>query len=317
MDVVTLGESMALLTPTDVGHMRYATNFTCRVAGAESNVAVGLARLGHKAGWISRLGNDEFGKKILHFIRGEGVDISEVKLDDTALTGIYFKEMKAEDEIHVQYYRTDSAASKMSTEDVNESYIKHAKFLHITGITPALSTSCYETIIRAIEIARKHQVKVVFDPNIRHKIWNGNQAKSVLLEIVAKSDIVLPGLSEAEFLFGDKELETLAQEIYNYGASIVAIKCGANGVYYLSEAESGMVAGIPIKNVVDPVGAGDGFAAGFLSGLLDELSLKAAIERGNAVGALATRVHGDVEGYPERDQLLSFISNKDIKDVSR
>jgi 2-dehydro-3-deoxygluconokinase len=317
MDVVTLGETMVLFTPVSTGYMRYATNFSARVAGAESNVALGLVRLGHHSGWISKLGDDEFGKKILSFIRGEGVDVSEVHFDPSASTGLYFKEMLTDDEIYVQYYRKDSAFSKISPSDLNEEYISQAKYLHLTGITPALSDRCRKTVMTAIEIAKKHGVTIVFDPNVRRKLWSENHAKQVLLEIASKADVVLPGLDEGAFLFGENDPETLAKQFYDQGASMVVLKLGEEGAYYLSENERGRVPGFTVKRVVDPVGAGDGFAAGFLSGLLDNLTLEKAVERGNAVGAMVTMVHGDAEGLPEKERLESFINGTGTEDVSR
>lgn len=317
MDVVTLGETMILFTPETTGSMRYASTFSSQIAGSESNVAIGLARLGHQAGWISRLGNDEFGKKILNFIRGEGVNVDEVCFDDTAPTGLYFKEVLTEDEVNVTYYRKGSAASKMDPEKLNDSYIANAKYLHITGITPALSKSCYKVVMRAIEVAQKHQVTVVFDPNIRYKLWSEEHARKVLLEIAAKSDIVLPGIDEGIFLFGKKDPKEIAREFYNLGASMVVIKLGAYGAYCLSNEISSVVPGFDVKDVKDPVGAGDGFAAGFLSGLLDGLTLKKAIERGNAIGALVIKVHGDIEGLPERNRMISYISGTELVDVNR
>lgn len=317
MDVVTLGETMVLFTPQSSGYMRYATDFSSRVAGAESNVAIGLARLGHQTGWMSRVGDDEFGKKILHFIRGEGVDVGEVRLDAEAATGLYFKEMLTENEIHVQYYRKGSAASRMKPSDLNEAYIAQARFLHLTGITPALSESCRETVMRAIELAHKHEVTVVFDPNVRRKLWGEDHAKQVLLEIAAHADIVLPGHDEGVFLFGEENPEMIAKHFYDHGASIVALKLGAKGAYCLSDSERGLIPGFRVQNVIDPVGAGDGFAAGFLSGLLDDLTLKKAVERGNAIGAMVTMVRGDVEGLPERGRVESFISGLEQNDVNR
>lgn len=317
MDVTTLGETMVLFSPQATGYMRYATNFSSRIGGAESNVALGLARLGHHSGWMSRIGNDEFGKKILNFIRGEGVDVSEVHFDDVAPTGLYFKETLTEDEIHVQYYRKGSAASKISPSNLNESYIANAKFLHLTGITPALSNNCYETVMKAIEIARKHHVIVVFDPNVRRKLWAKDRARQVLFEIAAQTDVVLPGIDEGEFLFGEKNPEKVAKRFYHHGASTVVLKLGAAGAYFMSDHENGLVPGFNVKSVVDPVGAGDGFSAGFISGLLDSLTLKKAVERGNAVGAMVTMVRGDVEGLPERNRLLSFISGSESQDVNR
>ncbi|WP_164667212.1 sugar kinase [Virgibacillus doumboii] len=317
MDVMTLGESMALFTPKIKGYMRYASDFTVKVAGAESNVAIGLARLEYRSAWLSRLGNDEFGKKILMYIRGEGVDVSQVHIDESASTGLYFKEMLTYDEMRVQYYRKNSAASRMKPSDLNEEYIASAKFLHITGITPALSESCYETVMKAVEIAKRNGVTIVFDPNLRRKLWSEEKARQALLEVSAKADIVLPGIDEAEFLFGQSDTETLARQLYKHGASIVVLKMGSNGAFYLSEKEQGHVPGFPVKHVVDPVGAGDGFATGFLSGLLDGLELEKSVKRGAAVGALVTMVKGDVEGLPDRSRLNSFIKGETKVDVIR
>jgi 2-dehydro-3-deoxygluconokinase len=317
MDVATLGETMVLFSPETTGLMRYARDFSAKVAGAESNVAVGLSRLGHQVGWISRLGNDEFGKMIFSFIRGEGVDVSGVQFDSKAPTGLYFKEKLSPGEFRVNYYRKDSAASRMTRDDVNEKTISNAKYLHITGITPALSESCRDTVMKAIETAKKHNVKVVFDPNLRKKLWSKQQAKETLLEIAAKVDIVLPGIDEGEFLFGNADPETLAEKFRENGAANVIIKLGAKGAYYLSSSGKGLVDGFLVENVVDPVGAGDGFAAGFLSGLLDEFSLKDAVKRGNAVGAMVTMVSGDVEGLPEKDRLMTFMQGFAGEDVSR
>ncbi|RAK22071.1 5-dehydro-2-deoxygluconokinase [Anoxybacillus vitaminiphilus] len=307
---------MVLFTPDSTGLMRYANHFSRKFGGAESNFAIGLTRLGHRAGWISRVGNDEFGKAMVAFISGEGVDVSQVKVDETAPTGIYFKEFRRANDVRVYYYRKYSAASRMVPEDLDEGYIAQAKYLHITGITPALSESCRETVMHGIEIARKHGVKVVFDPNVRKKLWPEEKARKTLLEIASKADIVLPGIDEAEFMFGQAAPEQLGKRFLEHGASLVVLKVGANGAYYFTSTESRLVPGFPVKQVVDPVGAGDGFAAGFVSGLLDGLSFYDAVQRGNAVGAFATMVNGDVEGLPDRTELEAFLRSEN-KGVNR
>lgn len=317
MDVVTLGETMVLFAPENSGPMRYTDRFSARIAGAESNVAIGLARLGHYAGWISRLGNDEFGKKIRAFIRGEGIDTSQIILDETADTGLFLKEKLAPGEWRVKYYRKDSAASRMKPGDVKESYISDARFLHVTGITPALSDDCYETVLTAIEYAKKHHVKVVFDPNLRRKLWSEDKARKVLIELASKADIVLPGIDEAEFLFGSGSPEELARQFHEQGSSAVIMKLGKKGAYYLANDSEGYVEGFKGWEVVDPVGAGDGFSAGVLSGLLDGLELRESVQRGNAIGAMVTMAAGDVEGLPEKDRLLDFMHNQVQGDVKR
>ncbi|WP_077325573.1 sugar kinase [Virgibacillus siamensis] len=317
MDVVTLGETMVLFTPETPGPMRYTNRYSIRVAGAESNVAIGLSRLGFQAGWISRLGDDEFGKKIQSFIRGEGVDVSQTILEADGDTGLFFKEKLAPNEWRVKYYRKNSAASMMRPEDVDESYIASAKFLHVTGITPALSEGCYETVLTAIEYAKKHHVIVVFDPNLRRKLWPEEKARNVLLELASKADIVLPGIDEAKFLFGSGTPEQLTERFRDNGATVVVMKLGSEGAYFWDDDMGGYVAGFSVPEVVDPVGAGDGFSAGFLSGLLDGLNLHDSVERANAVGAMVTLVPGDVEGLPEKGRLMDFMQSREQGDVER
>ncbi|WP_175637896.1 sugar kinase [Metabacillus schmidteae] len=316
MDVVTIGETMVLFTPEAEGSLRYSQQFSKKYGGAESNVAIGLARLGHQAGWISKVGNDEFGKGMLSFIRGEGVDVHKVLLTDEAPTGMYFKEHRREGMINVYYYRKGSAASRMKKEELDRDYIGQAKYLHITGITPALSESCRETVYEAIKIAKEKNVKVVFDPNLRRKLWEEDLARGVLLKIASEADIILPGIEEGQFMFGVDQPEEIGKRFLELGASIVVLKIGAEGSIYFTENEIRKVPGFPVKHVVDPVGAGDGFAAGFLSGMIDGLHLEQALTRANAVGALVTMVKGDVEGLPDRFEIEQFISNNE-NDVIR
>ncbi|MGJ9459611.1 sugar kinase [Oceanobacillus sp. CF4.6] len=315
MDVITIGETMVLFTPNTQGHMRYASNFSRRFGGAETNVAIGLSKLGHKAGWISRVGNDEFGKAILSFLRGEGVDVSQVQYDDAAPTGLYFKEKRTVSEFRIQYYRKGSAASKMRAGDINEAYLKRAKYLHVTGITPALSESCYEAIVYAIKLAKKNGVTVVFDPNLRKNLWPEERAREVLQELVSYADIVLPGVEEGAFLYGTKDPIEIGKRILETGASLAVIKTGSEGAYYVTEEKSEHVPVVAASEISDPVGAGDGFCAGLLSGLLDGLSIKKSVARGNLIGSVVVKVDGDVEGLPDRSELTKYQSH--IEDVSR
>lgn len=316
MDVVTIGETMILFT-SEQGLMRYSNQYSRKFGGSETNFAVGLSRLGHNVGWISKLGNDEFGKALLSFVRGEGIDTSQVKIDDEAPTGIYFKELRNPNDVRVYYYRKGSAASRMSKSDLDEGYISNAKFLFITGITPALSDSCHEMIFEAIDMAKRNNVKIIFDPNIRKKLWDEEKARKTIIEIASKVDIVLPGISEGEFLFGEKKPNLIGEKFLELGVPLVVIKLGDKGAYYCTKEEEKIVSGFFVENVVDPVGAGDGFAAGFVSGLLEGLSINHSIRRGNAIGAMVTMVNGDIEGLPELEDLERFISNKALDNVNR
>ncbi|SFO93199.1 sugar kinase [Salibacterium halotolerans] len=318
MDVVTIGETMALFTPDQKGLMRYAPSYSRKFGGAESNMAIGLSRLGHQAGWISRVGDDELGKAMLHFIRGEGVDTSHVTYDTEAPTGLYFKEFRKAGDIRVQYYRKGSAASRLSTADIDENYIKQADYLHISGITPALSSSCRNMLPEAVKTAKEHGVTVVFDPNLRRSLWSEEEARRTLLELAALADIVLPGIDEGDFLFGTKNPDELGRLFLQQGAGDVVLKAGSKGTYHFNKNGSAFIPSFDVETVVDPVGAGDGFAAGYLSGLIDGLSAENAVQRGNAVGALVTQAEGDVEGLPEPEDVDALVNkNSGTEDVRR
>lgn len=304
MDVVTFGETMVLFHPVSVGPLRFAAQFEKTIGGAESNVAIGLARLGHQVSWVSRLGDDEFGLFIRNFIRGEGVDTSHVVFDPHHPTAVFFKERQHGKEPKVYYYRKDSAASHLKPEDISEELIAKAKFLHVTGITPALSVTCREAIYQAIDMAKRHRVTVVFDPNVRLKLWKKEEARVVLADIASRCDIVLPGWEEGCLLTGEDNPERIAERLLQKRTKAVVIKLGERGAYYATADEREYVPGFPVGEIVDPIGAGDGFAAGFLSGLLRGWSYRDAVRLGNRVGAYALSVAGDVEGYPFWSQVM-------------
>ncbi len=317
MDVVGIGETMVSFTPHTLGQMRYARNFSARIAGAETNTLIGLVKLGHQTGWISRVGKDEFGAFIISVVRGEGVDTRQVTMDEEANTGIFFKEIINEKNVRITYYRNHSAACFLNPSHIDEAYIANAKYLYITGITPALSQSCRDSIFYSIETAKKYGVKTVFDPNLRLKLWDEEEARVTLLSIAKQVDILLPGMREGAFLAGCEDLEEIASRFHQYGIKTIVIKCGEKGAYYSSPTSKGFVNSFPVEKVTDPVGAGDGFAAGLLSGLLDGLSLKEAVTRGCAVGAMVTTVPGDIEGLPDRETLTAFMQSTDQDEVVR
>ncbi|CAH0315788.1 2-dehydro-3-deoxygluconokinase [Peribacillus frigoritolerans] len=318
MDVVTIGETMTVFTPNEEGPLRHARSFSMKFAGAESNVAIGLSRLGHSSRWISRLGDDEFGDAMQSFIRGEGVDVSYVTRDPDAPTGVFFKEFRRLNDTRVYYYRKDSAASKMTAELLSDLAIQDAAYLHITGITSALGNSCQSLLDKAIRIAKETGTKIVFDPNIRLKIWGDeNEARHFITKYASESDIVMPGVAEAEFLFGSHTPEKFADHFHELGVETVLLKLGKEGsLISAPSVPKTYIPGFYVERVVDPIGAGDAFASGVLSGLLDGLPLDEAARRGNAMGAMATMVNGDVEGLPARADLDLFMSGG-TEDVTR
>ncbi|WP_077302619.1 sugar kinase [Virgibacillus pantothenticus] len=317
MDVIAIGETMISLTPGSRGLMRNATSFIPKIAGAETNTLIGLSRLGHQTGWVSQLGDDELGAMVLKEVRGEGVDTTYVKLDSTKNTGIFFKEIADSSDVRVFYYRKKSAASFMNPEILNESYIANAKYLFISGITPAISKTCRKTIFRAIQIAQENDVQIVFDPNVRRKLWEEKEAKETLLQIIEQSDIILPGKNEGKFIFGDENCEQIGKACIKLGAKLAVVKLGDQGAYFTTKNSEGYVPAYPVPKVIDPVGAGDAFATGLLSGLLDKLSIKDAVDRACLTGAIATTFTGDYEGLPDRKLLQQYKKIENREDVER
>jgi 2-dehydro-3-deoxygluconokinase len=314
MELITFGETMVLFNPDSTGSLRYVHSFSKSIGGAESNVAIALARLGHEVGWFSRLGDDEFGQYIKSVIRGEGVDVSKVIEDKERNTGLLFKERFAHTDPNIYYYRKNSAASNLKPEDLDYEYIKQAKILHITGITLALSQTARETVCKAVEIANQNEVLVSFDPNIRLKLWDIEKARPILLDIVKKADIIFPGISEGKILLGTDNPKKIAKKFLDMGCSIAAVKLGKEGCYVYDKNEEPFVKGYVVEKFEDTVGAGDGFAAGFLSGILKNLKLKECAELANAVGAMATLVRGDMEGFPTLSQVMKFMGKEEYID---
>jgi sugar/nucleoside kinase (ribokinase family) len=318
LDVFTFGETMVLFQAEQMLPIEYVNQFPKRIGGAESNVAIGLSRLGHSVGWFSKLGDDPFGRYIHKYVRGEGVDTSSCLFTPKAPTGLIFKEQLSPEDVNVYYYRKGSSASLIEPDDLNEEYIARANILHITGITPALSESCYQTVMKAIGIAKKNNVMIVFDPNLRLKLWSEEQAKEVFNEIASYADVILPGLDEGQFMTGKTKTEDVAEALMGGGDKTIIIKLGSKGAYLHTKDEKAYIEGFSVQQVVDPVGAGDGFAAGIISGILRKEPLQQVVKRANAIGAMVVGMRGDIEGLPTFDAVEQFMKpNIGTRDVNR
>ncbi|GIP21000.1 sugar kinase [Paenibacillus sp. J22TS3] len=304
-EVVTFGESMALLMPQGPKGLEYSAVLDSSFGGAESNVAIGLSRLGHKVGWCGRLGDDPFGRKILRAIQGEGVDVSRAALAVDAPTGFMMRE-QIRGRTSVHYYRKHSAASRMTPGHLDEEYIKQASILHLTGISMALSPSCLDTVLAAVDIAKQNGVKVSFDPNIRLKLWSAEEARRVILPLLRKVDYFLPGYDELKLLYQTESMGMILRYL-NELSAITVIKGGQDETLLVEE---GLITPIPyykVDHVTDTVGAGDGFCAGFLSGLLEGKTAADAVKLGNLVGAMVIQVTGDWEGLPLKEEVRAYM----------
>lgn len=305
--MITIGETMAAFTPGSNGPLRYINDYHMRIAGAESNVAIGAAKLGIDAAWVSRLGEDEFGHFICNQTRSEGVDCRHLIFDREHPTGVMFKET-GPGETKVFYYRSGSAASHMTPDDLDESLFAQTTLLHMTGITPVLSKDCADMTRAAFDLAEKHGLKISFDPNIRKKLWKDRDFGDLIRSLTLRSHIVLMGLEEGEFLFGSRIPEQLADTVFSKGkAQTVILKDGANGAIVMTPEAITPLAPYPC-HCIEPIGAGDGFNAGFLSGFLQGKDLLTAGRMGCICGALATQTPGDVEGYPDAMQMEAALN---------
>lgn len=300
--LVTFGETMGLCTSRAHGRIRLGSELELSFGGAESNVAIGLSRLGVSAAWSGRVGNDQIGRMVINGLRGEGVDVSGVTVDDERPTGLMVKSSLWHGNTSVTYYRRGSAASALRPRFIRPETLAGACVLHVTGITPALGDGPRAAVLTAMADARNAGLQVCVDLNYRSRLWSKEQAVPVLRELLGLADIALVGQHELRLLGGSRQPEELVRELVGLGPRQVIAKLGAAGAVACVDGEVYTVPGRPVT-VVDPVGAGDGFAAGFLSGVHDGMDPLDCVERGLAVAAVVVASNGDWEGLPYREDL--------------
>lgn len=299
-DVVTLGECMAVLYPPEPVALDDAPTLVVDIGGAEANLAIGLSRLGRRARFIGRVGNDPFGQRIRATLEREGVDCAYLRTDQEAATGLYAREWLPDGARRVYYYRAGSAGSRLEPNDLTAAAFAGAKIVHLTGITPALSPSCAAAVAQAVALAGTAGALVSFDPNYRARLWSPAEARAALLPLMQAAGLLLIGDEDARALLGDGDDEELLRRSAQLGPRLVVLKCGERGAMALAEGQIYRVPVHPVERVVDPVGAGDGFDAGFLAGWLEGVSIEEMLRLGAKVGAAAVSTPGDYAGYPRR-----------------
>ncbi len=316
--LVTLGETMGLMSSLDTGEIEYARRFAFSIGGAESNVAIGVVRLGGTATWIGRIGRDATGDLIERRLRGEAV--ATIAIRDDAFTGIMVKHRRFGTSLAVDYHRAGSAGSKLRPEDLPPDVIARAGVLHVTGITPALGESARRATFAAVHLAQEAGVAVSVDVNFRRKLWSAEAARPVLRDLVAGADIVFAGREEAAIVTGaghEATSEQLARALAISADADAVIKDGSRGCAAIIGGELHIVPAIAVQPV-DPVGAGDSFVAGYLSELLLDEPPVRCLGTAIAAGAFTVTVPGDCEGLPRRDDLELFLhENADGGDVRR
>ena len=311
-DVLSFGETMAMLVADQRGDLASVEQFHKRIAGADSNVAIGLSRLGFKVAWLSRVGADSLGRFVTQTLENEGLDCRHVAVDPEHPTGFQFKSRTVDgSDPQVEYFRRSSAASHLSIDSIAPALLD-ARHVHATGIVPALSDMAREMSFELMTRMREAGRSLSFDPNLRPSLWRSESMMvTEINRLAALAHWVLPGLGEGRLLTGFDDPADIAAFYLDQGAEIVVIKLGADGAYYRTPLDEGVIAGVPVAQVVDTVGAGDGFAVGLISALLEGQAINAAVQRANWIGSRAVQSRGDMEGLPTRLELLAEFETVD------
>ena len=304
--LLTFGETMGLVAADGIGPLAHARSFSFGIGGAESNVAIGVARLGGEATWLGRVGPDATGALIAGRIAASGV--RTLAITDESFTGLMVRHRRSGEFTQVDYHRAGSAGSRLSPADVPAAELTAASIVHVTGITPALSETARAAVFQSVETARAAGVPVSVDVNYRAKLWSRFDAAPVLRDLVSRADVVFASPEEAALFVDDGDVPAALAEL---GPAEVVVKDGGRGCVALIEGKRYEVPALPVT-VVDPVGAGDAFVAGYLA---DRLAGAAAADRlttAIAAGAFAVTVPGDCEGLPDRAELAA-LTGDDIR----
>ncbi len=316
-DVISMGESMVAFEAQTFGPLREAEDFKKWVGGAADNFIITLARLGFSCGWFSRVGDDEFGRFITRWIRGEGVDVSRVKIDSSRPTGVFFVERRSpESNFKCYFYRSNSAAANMSPEDIDEEYVAQAKVIYPEGIMTYCGDSARKTVQRLFEVAVKHGKTIIFDPNLRLTMATIETSRSVLVPLMQQATYVLPGEDELRLLMDCVDTQSAIDRAHSIGIRQLVLKAGAGGAILAPYGqEPKHIQGFALKRATSPMGAGDCFVGGFTAGLLKEQTLETCVRWGNAVGAFCTMAYGPFHSCPSMSELQAFLAGKE--EISR
>ncbi|MBU2662788.1 sugar kinase [Actinoplanes bogorensis] len=302
----TLGETLGLVAANGIGPLGHAQGFSFGIGGAESNVAIGVARLGGESTWLGRVGPDAAGTLIASRIAAMGV--RTLAVTDEAFTGLMVRHRRSGEFTQVDYHRAGSAGSRLAPADLPAAELTGATILHVTGITPALSETARAAVFQAVETARAAGVTVSIDVNYRAKLWSRFDAGPVLRDLVARADIVFASPEEAALFV---PADDAPAELAKLGPAEVIVKDGGRGCVALIEGVRLTRPALPVT-VVDPVGAGDAFVAGYLADRLAGAPADARLTTAIAAGAFAVTVPGDCEGAPNRAELAA-LSGADVQ----
>ena len=306
MDVVSLGEALIGLD-TRRGRLDAVRSLEKSIGGAESNTLIGLARLGHHTAFMGRVGNDPLGREVTRTLRGEGVDVSRLVVDEARATGLMLKERRGVQDVAVHYYRSGCAGSALDVGDVDRDLVASARLLHVTGVTLALGEPSRKAVMAAVEAARDAGVPVSLDANFRHKLGTVEELVGMFEEVVGLTDHVLLSWSEAAACAGSSAEADVLAYAAGLARPVVVVKGPRGGARAVVDGEVAAQADPEPVDVVDPIGAGDGFAVGYLHGVLVGDDLDARLRTGAWVASRAVAHHGDYEGLPHAAELAACV----------
>jgi 2-dehydro-3-deoxygluconokinase len=298
--LLAIGETMGVAATHTGDPLRTARELRLSTAGAESTVAIGMRRLGHDAAWAGVVGDDELGARVRRDLAAEGVDVRFVRTDPDHPTGFMIRELPVAGLTRVTYYRQHSAGSRLSPADVEAAMAAGADLLHLTGITPALGGDCAEAVRCAVALARRAQIPVSFDVNHRSTLPGSQYAAAFAQELLADIDILFAGDDELAMVTDETDPERAARALLRRGPSEVVVKQGADGAV-AATADGDLVAHSALAvPVVDVIGAGDSFTAGYLAARCEGRPVQDRLRWASAAAACTVSTHGDWEGLPTR-----------------
>lgn len=302
-DLVAIGEPLIQFNSLTRGPLRYVNLFEKHIAGSEANFCVSFVRMGLTCTMIARVGNDEFGRNIVEWLRGIGVDVSKIKVDNS-YTGIYFVQRgyPIHDKSELIYYRKGSAGSKISPDDIDENTVKSAKLVHSTGISLAISESSREAVFKAFDLANE----VSLDTNIRLKLWSKEEARKTITNILSYVDILITDPEDSKIITGYDDENKAVNEYKKFGIKTIIYKLGPKGAVLYHEGGRYYHEGIKV-NVEDPTGAGDALGGVTIALLLKGFSPEVALRIGIVSSSLVVTVRGDQENIPSFKDIEGFI----------
>lgn len=307
-DIVAIGEAMVEFNQTGA---RSSRNYLQGFGGDTSNAVIAASRQGAHCAFVTRLGDDDFGRLLLELWAQEGVNAESVGIDASAATGIYF--VRHDEHGHsFSYLRAGSAASRMQPIDVPAALLQRTKVLHVSGISQAISRSATETVARAIDVASKAGALISYDPNLRLKLWPLDVAREAIVATLAQCDHFLPSLDDVQLVSGLTDPGDIVAWSHRMGAKTVVLKLGRQGSL-VSDGTRRVAVPAHAVNAVDATGAGDCFDGSYLAQLASGADSVSAAQWASAAAALATTGYGAVDPLPTPAQIRQLIEGTDAR----